>query len=142
MEGFVLVGVCMTRATSSRRQEASMMFTSRLLPPLAVHIAPLCGSAQAAGFEVGTSIICDAQTQVGRFVALLSGETQADFDAVNAVSKTPPPGRSPTLFICQERKSAWRETVTAPFRLPGSWSSLASRNTRCEQVKLTRGWKA
>jgi|HubBroStandDraft_4_1064222.scaffolds.fasta_scaffold242350_2 hypothetical protein len=66
-----------------------MMFTSRLLPPLAVHIAPLCGSAQAAGFEVGTSIICDAQTQVGRFVALLSGETQADFDAVNAEEQNP-----------------------------------------------------
>jgi hypothetical protein len=61
-----------------------MMFTSRLLPPLAVHIAPLCGSAQAAGFEVGTSIICDAQTQVGRFVAL-----QADFDAVNAEEQNP-----------------------------------------------------
>jgi hypothetical protein len=61
-----------------------MVFATRLLPLLAVLIAPFCGSAQAVNFEVGTGIICDTQTQVGRFVALLSGDAQAAIDAVNA----------------------------------------------------------
>jgi hypothetical protein len=40
-------------------------------------------------YEVGTSIICDTQTQVERFVALLSGDTQAAIDAVNAEEQNP-----------------------------------------------------
>src|SRR5271163_2716915 len=66
-----------------------MMFATRLLPPLAVLIGPLCGSAQAVDYKVGTSIVCDTQTQVERFVALLSGDTQAAIDAVNAEEKDP-----------------------------------------------------
>jgi hypothetical protein len=70
-----------------------MMFATRLLPLLAVLIAPLCGSAQAMDYEVGSSIVCDTQSQVERFVALFSGDTQATIDAVNAEEKIPPPAR-------------------------------------------------
>jgi hypothetical protein len=66
-----------------------MMFATRLLPLLAVLFAPSCGSAQAMHYEVGANIICDTQTQVERFVALLSGDTQAALDAVNAEEKDP-----------------------------------------------------
>jgi hypothetical protein len=66
-----------------------MMFATRLLPLLAVLIAPLCGSAQATDYEVGANIICDTQTQVERFVALLSGDTQGAIDAVNAEEQNP-----------------------------------------------------
>jgi hypothetical protein len=66
-----------------------MMFATRLLPLLAVLLAPLCGSAQAMNYEVGASIICDTQTQVERFVALFSGDTQAAIDAVNAEEQNP-----------------------------------------------------
>jgi hypothetical protein len=66
-----------------------MMFATRLLTFLAVLIGPLCGSAQTMDYEVGTSIICDTQTQVERFVALFSGETQAAIDAVNAEEQDP-----------------------------------------------------
>lgn len=65
------------------------MFAKRLLPLLAVLIAPLCGSAQAMDYEVGTSLICDTQTQVERFVALFSGDKQAAIDAVNAEQQGP-----------------------------------------------------
>jgi hypothetical protein len=41
----------------------------RHLPLLALLAAPLCGSAQAMNYEVGTSLICDTHTQVERFVA-------------------------------------------------------------------------
>jgi hypothetical protein len=43
---------------------------TRHLPLLALLAAPLCGLAQAMNYEVGTSLICDTQTQVERFVAL------------------------------------------------------------------------
>jgi hypothetical protein len=66
-----------------------MTFATRLLPFLAVLIAPFCGSAHAMDYEVGTSIICDTQTQVERFVALFSGDTQAAIDAVNAEEQDP-----------------------------------------------------
>jgi uncharacterized MAPEG superfamily protein len=38
---------------------------------------------------VGTSLICDTQTQLERFVALFSGDTQAAIDAVNAEEQNP-----------------------------------------------------
>jgi hypothetical protein len=66
-----------------------MMFAVRLLPLLAVLFAPSCGSAQAMHYEVGANIICDTQTQVERFVALLSGDTQAAIDVVNAEEQNP-----------------------------------------------------
>jgi hypothetical protein len=58
-----------------------MIFATRLLPPVAVLVALLCGSAQATDYEVGTSLICDTRTQVERFVALFSRDTQAAIDA-------------------------------------------------------------
>jgi hypothetical protein len=66
-----------------------MMFATRLFPLLAALIAPLCDSAQATDYEVGTSLICDTQTQVARFVALFSGDTQAAINAVNAEEQNP-----------------------------------------------------
>jgi hypothetical protein len=66
-----------------------MMFATRLLTFLAVLIAPFCCSAQAMDYEVGSSIVCDTQSQVERFVALFSGDTQAAIDAVNAEEQNP-----------------------------------------------------
>jgi hypothetical protein len=66
-----------------------MMFATRLLRFLAVAITLFCGSAHAMDYEVGTSIICDTQTQVERFVALFSGDTQGAIDAVNAEEQNP-----------------------------------------------------
>jgi hypothetical protein len=66
-----------------------MMFTSRLLPLLAALVAPLCSSARAMDYEVGSSLICDTQTQAERFVAVFSGDTQAAIDAVNAEAQNP-----------------------------------------------------
>ena len=64
-----------------------MMFATPLLPLVAVVIGPLCGSAQATDYEVGTSLICDTRSQAERFVALFSGDTQAAIDAVNSGTK-------------------------------------------------------
>jgi hypothetical protein len=66
-----------------------MRFTTRRLPLLALSTALLCGSAQAMDYEVGTSLVCDTQSEVERFVALYSGDAQAAIDAVNAEEPNP-----------------------------------------------------
>jgi hypothetical protein len=56
---------------------------------LALIAATLCGSAQAMDYEVGTSLVCDTQSQAERFVARFSGDAQAAVDAVNAEDQNP-----------------------------------------------------
>ena len=50
-----------------------------LLAPLG-----LPAQAQAQEVEVGTSLVCDTQEQVERFIALYDGEAQSAVDRVNA----------------------------------------------------------
>jgi hypothetical protein len=47
-------------------------------------LAPLGLSAQAQEVEVGTSLVCDTQEQVERFIALYDGDAQSAIDRVNA----------------------------------------------------------
>ena len=58
-------------------------------PPLVAPTAPLCASAQPTEYEVGTNVVCDAQSQVERFVTLFSGDTLAAINAVNAEEQNP-----------------------------------------------------
>jgi hypothetical protein len=66
-----------------------MSFATRLMPLLALLAAPLCGPAQATDYEVGTSLVCDTQSQVERYVALFSGNAQTAIDGVNAEEQNP-----------------------------------------------------
>jgi hypothetical protein len=66
-----------------------MSFATHDLPLLALLAASLCAPAQAADYEVGTSLVCDTQTQVERFVALFTGDAQSAIDAVNAEQHSP-----------------------------------------------------
>jgi hypothetical protein len=47
-------------------------------------LAPVGLSAQAREVEVGTSLVCDTQEQVERFIALYDGDAQSAVDRVNA----------------------------------------------------------
>jgi hypothetical protein len=66
-----------------------MTFATRLLPLLALLAAPLCAPAQAADYEVGTSLVCNTQTEVERFVALFAGDAHSTIGAVNAEEHNP-----------------------------------------------------
>jgi hypothetical protein len=66
-----------------------MRLVARHLSLLALFAATLCGSAQATDYEVGTSLVCDTQSQAEHFVALFSGDAQAAVDAVNAEDQNP-----------------------------------------------------
>lgn len=66
-----------------------MTVGTRLVTLLALLAAPFCAPAQATEYEVGTSIVCDTQQQVERFVALFNGDAQAAIRFVNAEEKNP-----------------------------------------------------
>ena len=66
-----------------------MNFAARLVPLLALLAAPFCAPAQASDYEVGTSLVCDTQGEVERFVALFSGDAQAAIQVVNAEEAKP-----------------------------------------------------
>jgi len=59
-------------------------------PFLALLTAPFCAPAQASDYHVGSSLVCDTQGQVERFVVLFSGENaQAAIRTVNAEEANP-----------------------------------------------------
>jgi len=66
-----------------------MNVATRLLPLFALLATPFCAPAQASDYEVGTSLVCDTQAQVERFVALFTGDAQAAVRAVNAEERDP-----------------------------------------------------
>ena len=60
------------------------LFGLALLPLL-----PLPTQAQNVDVEVGTSLICDTQEQVQRFVALYDGDVESALKGVNAAEHDP-----------------------------------------------------
>jgi hypothetical protein len=66
-----------------------MSFGTRLLTLIASFAAALCAPAQASDYEVGTSLVCDTQSQAERFVVVFAGDAQAAVAAVNAEQHNP-----------------------------------------------------
>jgi hypothetical protein len=60
-----------------------MSFTTRLVLLFALPFL-LCAPLRASDYEVGTSLVCDTQAQVERFVAVFTGDAQAAIRVVNA----------------------------------------------------------
>jgi len=66
-----------------------MSFAMRFVPLFALLFTPFWAPAQAADYEVGSSLVCDTQAQVERFVALFSGDATAAIRVVNAEEQNP-----------------------------------------------------
>jgi hypothetical protein len=69
-----------------------MTLAARIAPLFALLAAPFCvpaHAADAADYEVASSLVCDTQEQVERFVALFAGDAQAAIRLVNAEQKNP-----------------------------------------------------
>ena len=66
-----------------------MSFATRGLLLLGLLAALLCTPAQAADYEVGTSIVCDTQAQMERFVTLFAGDAQSAINTVNDQEHNP-----------------------------------------------------
>ena len=59
-----------------------------LVPPLLLLLS-LPAQGRELEVEVGTSLICDTQAQVERFVALYDGDAQSTVDTVNVAEHNP-----------------------------------------------------
>jgi len=69
-----------------------MTLAARIAPLFALLAAPFClpaHAADAADYEVASSLVCDTQEQVERFVALFAGDAHAAIRLVNAEQKNP-----------------------------------------------------
>jgi hypothetical protein len=69
-----------------------MTLAARIAPLFALLAATFCvpaHAADAADYEVASSLVCDTQDQVERFVALFAGDAQAAIRLVNAEQKNP-----------------------------------------------------
>jgi hypothetical protein len=69
-----------------------MTLAARVAPLFALLAAPFCvpaHAADAADYEVASSLVCDTQEQVERFVALFADDAQAAIRLVNAEQKNP-----------------------------------------------------
>src|SRR6201995_3805555 len=69
-----------------------MTLAARIAPLFALLAAPICvpaHAADAADYEVASSLVCDTQDQAERFVALFAGDAQAAIRLVNAEQKNP-----------------------------------------------------
>jgi hypothetical protein len=68
-----------------------MRFTTRFALLLAPLVSLLCAPApaRAGDYEVGTSLVCDTQAQVERFIAAFNGDAQAAIRDVNTEEQNP-----------------------------------------------------
>jgi hypothetical protein len=70
-------------------KEALMSFATHVVLPFALLASLPCGQARPSDYEVGTSLVCDTQAQVERFVGLFTGDAQAAARVVNAEEQNP-----------------------------------------------------
>jgi hypothetical protein len=82
--------------------------------------------AQAQEVEVGTSLICDTQEQVERFVTLFDGDAQRAVNGVNAAEHDPTACAVSTMAYVRGSKLALPEAKTRPFKSSKSWFSASS----------------
>jgi hypothetical protein len=79
LHGAPLLGGAAAHFTQRPHQEADMTLAARVAPLFALLAAPFCvpaHAADAADYEVASSLVCDTQEQVERFVALFAGDAR------------------------------------------------------------------
>jgi hypothetical protein len=73
--------------------------------------------ARAQEVEVGTSLICDTQEQVERFVALYDGDAQSTANSVNAAEHNPTACAVTTMAYVRGRQLARARSKGATFQI-------------------------
>jgi hypothetical protein len=94
-----------------------MNFVSRLtllVLPLALLLSV---PARAQEIEVGTSLICDTQEQVERFVTLYDGDVQSTAKSVNAAEHDPTACAVSTMAYVRGRQLAMTRNKDTAFQI-------------------------
>jgi hypothetical protein len=92
-------------------------FASRITL-LVMPLALLLGlPARAQEIEVGTSLICDTQQQVERFVTLYDGDAQSTVNSVNAAEHNPTACAVSTMAYVRGRQLARARNKDTTFQI-------------------------
>src|SRR5882757_4798659 len=94
-----------------------MNFFTRMTPfvlPLVLFLSP---SAQAHDVEVGTSLICDTQAQVERYISLYDGDAESTVNSVNAEDHDPTACAVVTMTYMRGRQLARARNKDASFQI-------------------------
>ena len=93
----------------------------RPAPAHALFVLPLLlllgAPAQAQEVEVGTSLVCDTQEQVERFVALYDGDAQSTANSVNAAERDPTACAVSTMAYVRGRQLATARNKDTTFQI-------------------------
>jgi hypothetical protein len=73
--------------------------------------------ARAQEIEVGTSLICDTQQQVERFVTLYDGDAQSTVNSVNAAEHNPTACAVSTMAYVRGRQLARARNKDTTFQI-------------------------
>ena len=94
-----------------------MNFVSRIML-VALPLVLLSGlPARAQEIEVGTSLICDTQEQVERFVTLYDGDAQSTVNSVNAAEHNPTACAVSTMAYVRGRQLARARNKDTTFQI-------------------------
>lgn len=88
--------------------------TALLVLPLVFLSSP---AAQAHDVEVGTSLICDTQAQVERYVSLYDGDAESTVASVNAAEQNPTACAVVTMSYVRGRQLARARNKDTSFQI-------------------------
>jgi hypothetical protein len=92
-------------------------FVSRLTLLLMPLVLLLSLPARAQEIEVGTSLICDTQEQVERFVSLYDGDAQSAVNSINAAEHNPTACAVSTMAYVRGRQLARARNKDTTFQI-------------------------
>jgi hypothetical protein len=92
-------------------------FVSRLTLLLMPLVLLLSLPARAQEIEVGTSLICDTQEQVERFVTLYDGDAQSAVNSINAAEHNPTACAVSTMAYVRGRQLARARNKDTTFQI-------------------------
>ena len=100
-----------------RLEEVAMNFFARVtlfLLPLVFLSSP---PAQAHDVEVGTSLICDTQAQVERYISLYDGDAESTVSSVNTAEHNPTACAVVTMSYMRGRQLAQARNKDTSFQI-------------------------
>jgi hypothetical protein len=109
--------IAVVRRMGLRLKEVAMNFFTRIVLfalPLVLFSSP---PAQAHDVEVGTSLICDTQAQVERYISLFDGDEESTVNSVNAEEHNPTACAVVTMSYVRGRQLARARNKDTSFQI-------------------------
>jgi hypothetical protein len=100
-----------------RLEEAAMKFFARIAPIVLPLVFLWSPPARAHDVEVGTSLICDTQAQVERYISLYDGDTENTVNSVNAAEHDPTACAVVTMSFMRGRQLARARNKDTSFQI-------------------------